>query len=214
MNNISSLLSALVVGLVLTFTASAAVAQVQAERPALDEAKMETLREGGHLRTTERGNPNRAEIVAVLPIGIDQVAEILLDYDNYLSWYPDQVAAELVSREGNTAVATGTVRVPFPFRNRNYTIDVTGGESTYQGRRVARIQWQYREGSGNFEEMYGYWYLEQWEDDPANATLLRYVLWADLGVWLPNGIVNWATRRMLPGIVSGIQERHRARGGN
>lgn len=64
------------------------------------------------------------------------------------------------------------------------------------------------------DQMYGYWYLERWEDDPENATLLRYALWADLGVWLPDAIVRWATRRMLPGIIEGMQTRYRTiRGG-
>jgi hypothetical protein len=35
---------------------------------------------------------------------------------------------------------------------------------------------------------------------------VKYVINADLGVWLPGPVVTWAQRKMLPGIIEGLNE--------
>lgn len=186
---------------------SVAHAEVVAERPDLSAEAMEQLRAGEYLIAGERGDMNHATVVGVVDVPILHVYEMIRDFDAYPEWYPDQVEAELLEQTETTGVASGTVRVPFPFANRTYVMDVVGEEGRHEGRTVVTIQWKYREGSGNLNDSYGFWYLEQWEDDPEGRTLVSYNLWADLGMWLPDAIVRWATRRMLPGILNGIESR-------
>jgi hypothetical protein len=55
------------------------------------------------------------------------------------------------------------------------------------------------------DDVNGYWLLTS---HSSGCTLVRYVINADLGIWLPDAIINWATRSMLPGIISGLRDRH------
>lgn len=193
--------------LLLLLVPSIAFAQVRAERPRLSNSAMDRLRAGEMLVHGERAEINHASVIGVVNVPIRNVYEIIRDFEAYPSWYPDQVEARLLEQTETTGVASGTMRVPFPFANRTYVVDVDGEEARHEGRTVVKIRWQYREGSGNLNDMYGFWYLEQWVDDPANRTLIAYNLWADLGMWLPEPVVRWATRRMLPGILNGLEGR-------
>ena len=199
-----------VVAVLLVWTGLAVEAHAWAtpERPRLNDELVERLRNGERVVHTRRAEINRGEVMAIVNVPIEGVYQILRAYNDYIHWYPDQVHARLLEETDTSGVAEGTVRVPFPFANRHYIVDVRGQQSEYEGRTVVTLQWLYREGSGNMEQLYGYWYLERWQDDPENKTLLRYQLNVDLGVWLPPPVVRWATRRMLPGIIDGLERRY------
>ncbi|TVR01738.1 MAG: hypothetical protein EA398_09350 [Deltaproteobacteria bacterium] len=194
-----------IVLLLVLFHAGIALAQARPSAPRLNDDRIARLDAGEKLTYATIDDMNRGEVVGVVDASVDEVLAVLRDYDNYMRWYPDQRAAELLWRRGNEARARGEIRMPFPFPNRRYDIDVRQQNRSVNGVDVVTVTWQYVEDSGNFREMYGFWWIQPWQDNP-RRTLLRYVLYADLGTWLPDGVIRWAQRRMLPGIIDGIRE--------
>lgn len=197
--------------LVSLLWSSAVWAQARPTAPRLNEDRTARLEAGEKLTYATIDEMNRGEVVGVVNGSIDQVLAVLRDYDNYPRWYPDQREASLLWRRGDQARARGEVRMPFPFPNRRYDIDVRQEERTVNGERVVAITWQYVEDSGNFRDMYGFWWLQPWQGQ-SDRTLCRYVLYADLGTWLPDAVIRWAQRRMLPGIIDGIRAEVARRG--
>lgn len=189
---------------------ASAWAQATPSAPNLTDAQRAQLEAGEKLVFATVDRMNRGEVIGVIDASIDDVLAVLRDYDNYTRWYPDQREAALLSRDGLRARARGEIHMPFPFPNRRYIINVEQRNLTAGGERVVTVQWQYEQDSGNFNEMYGFWWLQPWNGD-ASRTLCRYVLYADLGVWLPDFVIRWAQRRMLPGIIDGIREDHARR---
>ncbi|TVR01739.1 MAG: hypothetical protein EA398_09355 [Deltaproteobacteria bacterium] len=188
-----------------------AYAQARPAPPRLNDSRRERIRSGERLIYAEVGEMNRAEAIGLIDVPLADVIEILRDYPNYVHWYPSQRSAELLSIDGLRATARGELGMPFPFPNRHYTVEVNGRPIQHEGRNAVEVTWQYVEGSGNLREMHGFWFLQEWEED-VNKTLARYVLYVDLGTWLPDGVIRWGQRRMLPGIFDGIESWHRQRG--
>ena len=89
-------------------------------------------------------------------------------------------------------------------RNRTYELRDQTRTLTVDGQTHYIDTWNYVEGSGNLDSSSGFWYLRP-VDEVGARTLVRMVVYADLGMWLPRAILNWGTRRMLPGIAEGIQ---------
>lgn len=191
--------------------AGVAYASSSALRPApprLNDSRLERLRRGERLVYAEVGEMNRVEGIGIMDVPLDGVVAILRDYPNWVHWYPNKREAVLLRDEGLSATARGELGMPFPFPNRHYTVEVRGQWTEHEGRRALIMTWEYVEGSGNLREMRGFWFLQEWEED-RTKTLGRYVLNVDLGTWLPDAVIRWGQRRMLPGIFDGIQTWHR-----
>lgn len=188
--------------------AHASGSELRPAPPRLNDSRRERLRRGERLVYAEIGEMNRVEGIGVMNVPIDGVVAILRDYPNWVHWYPNKREAVLLRDEGLSATARGELGMPFPFPNRHYTVEVRGQWTEHEGRRALIMTWEYVEGSGNLREMRGFWFLQEWEED-ASRTLGRYVLNVDLGTWLPDAVIRWGQRRMIPGIFDGIERWHR-----
>jgi hypothetical protein len=191
------------VSLVLALTllaVRAANAQEAPSQPSLSAEQIAELEAGEVIVHTQRGAMNRGDVVGLVCAPLDEVWAIIRDFNQNHTWYPDMLESTLVA----SGRGRGVTDMPWPISNRNWEIEMSqsvedvGGIESHVGR------YQYVQGSGNLEEMYGFWLVRPW---PNGCTLVRYVLNADIGVALPSGIINWAARRMLPGIVTGLRER-------
>ena len=185
-------------------------AQADPEPHELDGEDWQEVVDGDVYIDVERGDPNRGEAVGIIEAPMDEVTAIILDYERFDEWYPGQLdprLLELDEASGN-ARAYGEVEMPWPVRNRTYEVDVEGGEGTdAAGNPYNWLRWNYVEGTGNLDELYGFWYITPYGAN-GEHTLVRYVVYADMGVWVPDPVIRWATRRMLPGIIEGLRERH------
>lgn len=180
-----------------------AAAQESPSAPRLTDSRVERLEAGEVVTDVEtEGRNNRAEMVCLIDAQPSEVWDVVMDYDRYESWFPDQLEAE-VRVSGNPRRIYGETRVPV-FRNRTYVFEDTQSERTVDGETVYINTWEYVEDSGNMDSSTGFWWVEPYDD---NRTLIRMVVHADLGMALPQAIINWGTRRMLPGIAEGIQEQ-------
>ncbi len=179
------------------------------ERPAsrsLTQAQLDSLAGGDVIAEVERdGNNNRAELVCAIDGDPEVVFDVIVDYGAYETWFPDQVEAEVREDFGDSARLYGETRVPV-LRNRRYEfvdsrdVRVVDGETHYID------TWEYVEDSGNLNSTTGFWYVQPMPGHP-DKTLVRMVVHADIGMWLPQAIINWGTRRMMPGIAEGLQEQ-------
>lgn len=190
--------------LALLLPAAALAQTVTPSAPRLRDSQIERLEQGEKIITAEVDRINRAESVGLIDGSVAEVFAVLRDYDSFSRWYPDQVDSVLLSRSGSTGRARGEIHMPFPFPNRRYEIEVQHASREVEGHTVETLQWRYIEGTGNFAEMYGFWWIQPWQG-ATDRTLVRYVLYADLGTWLPDFVIRWAQRRMLPGIIDGIR---------
>ena len=180
-----------------------AFAQERPAAPRLSDARIERLEDGEVITNVEtEGRNNRAEMICLIEAQPEDVWHVVMDYDAYESWFPDQLEAE-VRANGNPRTIYGETRVPV-FRNRTYVFEDTASERTVDGETVYVNQWEYVPDSGNMDSSTGFWWVEPYDD---THTLVRMVVHADLGMAVPQAIINWGTRRMLPGIAEGIQEQ-------
>lgn len=170
-------------------------------QPTLTADEVAEIESGGAVVRTRRGDINRGEVVGLVCEPIEQVWAIVRDFNNLHVWYPDMLDSEVTG----TGRGRGQTDMPWPISNRNWEIEATQSEQVVGGINSYVATFDYIEGSGNLEEMYGYWLVRNWDN---GCTMIRYVLNADLGIALPNSIISWAAGRMLPGIVTGLRERH------
>jgi uncharacterized protein YndB with AHSA1/START domain len=189
--------------LLVSLSAPAFAQQERPSAPRLSDSRIERLEEGEVITDVETdGQNNRAEVVCLIEAQPDEVWAVVMDYDRYESWFPDQIEAE-VRVSGDPRTLYGETRVPV-FRNRTYVFEDSAYERTVDGETVYVNTWEYVADSGNMDSSTGFWWVEPYDDE---RTLVRMVVHADLGMALPQAIINWGTRRILPGIAAGIQEQ-------
>ncbi len=176
----------------------------------LSEEQEVALLEGDPIaEVTRNGQNNRAELVAIIDAPPGDVWEVVIAYDRYEGWFPDQIVADIIERDDGTGVLYGETRVPV-LRNRTYRLTEVRRSEVIDGETVFIDEWEYVPDSGNLDSSTGFWYITPYGDS-GEQTLVRMVVSADLGIWLPQTLINWGTRRMLPGIAEGIQEQVDAR---
>lgn len=190
--------------------ASPVAAQERPSSRSLSDAQIQEMLDGEVIaEVTRDGSNNRAEMVCVIDAEPDAVWEVVMDYAAYDEWFPDQVESRVVEDNGNTNRLYGETRVPV-LRNRTYEFIDESRTETVDGETHYIDTWTYVPDSGNLESTDGFWYVEPLDGHPGK-TLVRMVVYADIGMWVPQALINWGTRRMLPGIAEGIQEQCDAR---
>lgn len=206
-------LLALSLFLALSFLAAGdALASRPTPGPAtLSEAEWEQLREGEFVVRTQRGDTNMGDVTAVVEAPPEKVWAVVSDFATYAVWMDHIATSEVVSVSGDSMVGRGVTKVPFPISNRRWDVNIEGGSRTVNGETHYSGHWSYIEGSGNINDVFGFWYVQPLEGDTSKS-LVRYYLLANLGIWIPNGILNWATRRMLPGLMADLRSEVARRG--
>lgn len=170
----------------------------------LSEDDWSQLRSGGFVIHTQRATLNRGDITGIVDAPPARVWSVLEEFAHYARWMRQLESTEVVRREGDVQIGRGVTRVPFPIRDRHWDVEVRGGPRAVAGETHYVGTWSYIPGSGNVEEVFGFWYVSPLPGDP-NRSLVRYVLLANLGIWIPNAILAWATGRMLPDILHDLR---------
>ena len=145
------------------------------------------------------GRPSHGVIVGIVAVPVEQVLDIVMDCDRSDRWFPDLEDTRVVG-PGRCA---GTTDLPWPISDRVWEIDTfaEGGADRWEAR------FAYVEGSGNLGSLHGRYVLERLD---AGRTRVTYEGWVDLGFWAPQPLVAWATARVLPGILAGIEREARS----
>lgn len=183
-------------------------AQEEPAFPELTDEERELILEGEIIVDTIRARQsptglNRGQSVGMICAPIDELLEIVQDFENQSVWFPDMEESIVIDREAR--IGQGRTHMPWPLADRRWQITAQISEEDTDLGTAYVMQYEYIEESGNMDEMHGYWIMMPWEND---CVLMRYVINADLGMALPDAIINWASRRLLPGVITGLTERH------
>ena len=166
-------------------------------------AEIERAAAGDVIVDGEAGDISRGVVIGMLNAPAEAVVAILADVDNHDQWFPDTNDTTLIERNGDTATFSGETHIPI-LPNRRWTNRGTYSTQNFATGTCHVFDYEYVEGSGNMDVLFGYWLVCPYAADPSK-TMLKYVINADIGVPLPNSLLNWASRRMLPGVITGLQ---------
>lgn len=186
--------------------ALSASAQMEPSIPSLSNDQVTRLNAGEVIIAVVEGEIPIGEAIGVLNHPPEAVLAVISDFAHY-SEYMDDIALSVVDGvEGDITICRGITDTPWPMDDRTWTIRASGGPTQVEGIDVYLSTWTYVEGSGNIVDTTGYWLAIPWGDD-GSKTLLRYRLRVDLGTWLPDFLMTWATENFLPERINSIRER-------
>lgn len=197
------LLSSFVLVCLVLLGALPAKAETPAQRP-LTEANIKKLEAGGQIVQVTSEGGNRGEVVGVVNAPTAQVWRLLMNYDDYRRWFPDQKESKTVSRQNGISILQGVVDLPWPFTNRSFQIRDTNVTTTVNGETHYHNGWTYVPNSGNVHDTTGFFYVSPFKGDP-NRSLVRIVIKADFGIPVPDFVLAWGSRRMFPRIIEAIR---------
>jgi hypothetical protein len=193
------------------FVASTAAAQTveQATPIKLSDAQRRVLATGEAIVTLEQAAAvNRGVVVGVIKAPVEDVWPIVSDCGKYAEWRDSIKDTGVIRRESaSVLVCKGTAVVPFPARNRYGHFRVYNRKQTVGGIESYVSTYSYLPDSGNMNDMFGYWLVQPW-GEAGEHSIVKFVLNVDIGGWLPDFLVRWATGRTLPDTLYGIRMRH------
>jgi hypothetical protein len=142
------------------------------------------------------GQLNHGRVVGTVDGDATAIMRVIRDCEGTARWFPDLLEARLVAEHSDGYRCAGVTDLPWPLADRTWTIDVrVSGDVA----RFALVP-----GTGNVVVMEGRYALTERSD---GRTEVDYEAWVDIGVWVPEFVVAWATRRVLPGILAGLETR-------
>ena len=139
----------------------------------------------------------RALVLREIKASLGVVAAVLNDHERLPDLVSTVRAAQVIDRDERTVRVRQVLDLPFPLRNRRYTIEI----ETALSDDCFESSWTYVEGSGNIRGSAGRW--EVLSQDRGNV-LVAYVIHADPGGFVPGWAANWASKRALPEVVESI----------
>ena len=192
---------------VVALLGAAAVGSAQEIATPISSSEMAEAVAGEILIETERGQINRGEVIGFVQAPLDEVTEIVADTGDHDQWFPDTEESTQTARTSSTSVTEGRTHVPV-LRDRFWRLNGERATTRFNGIECNLLEYSYDHSyeDGNMDECYGYWLL--CPHDETGGTVVKYVINADLGMAMPRAIITWAQNRMLPGIITGLRERH------
>jgi len=141
------------------------------------------------------GRPAHGRVAGTVHLPVDRVLEILQDCEGFSRWFPDLHEVRTVG-PGRCA---GRTDLPWPLPDRTWVLQTT---STQRADHSWDLAFAYVRGSGNLIAMEGRW---QVEEAAGGGTRVVYEASVDLGLPVPDVLVAWATRRVLPEVLAGLE---------
>ncbi len=116
------LLSVLVAAVVLAVAPARASADADMPigLPGLSDADYQTLLSGEPIRVVERGAVHSGEVVGMIQAPVDELAAIILDYENLGEWSPAAYDVHIIQRSDSDMVVEGKTALPWPITDRTW----------------------------------------------------------------------------------------------
>lgn len=199
---------ALLAALFVLALSSGAVADEEPSLPDISDAQWDKLHDGEvYVDVDREGSNNRGVVIGIVQEEINDVTPLIARCWEYGDWRDNLKDTSLEENtDGNHLVCGGTAKVPFPARDRHGHFDVHNRSTDVEGTRSFVSTFNYIDDTGNLEDMFGYWVAYPYGDD-GEHTMIKHVLNVDLGSWLPDRLIQWATGRTLPNTVIGIRSQ-------
>lgn len=176
---------------------------------ALNESQRRQIQTDQVLVQVTAGRINRGEAVGVVRAPIEEVWPIVEDCGKYDDWRDVIKDTAVLRRESaSTVICKGTTILPFPAQNRHGHFRVKNVRTKIGGADAYLSTFHYLKGSGNVEEMYGYWLLQSW-GAAGEHTIVKHVMNVDMGGFVPDFLVRWASNSIMPSMITGIRDRHK-----
>lgn len=155
---------------------------------------------------TRSDSVNRGVVTGLIQAPLEKVRPLVERCWEYADWRTSLKDTTLERHvDSETVICGGTALVPFPARDRRGHFRVRNYTTTFNGVESFVSVFQYIDGSGNLNDMFGYWVLQPYGKN-GEHTILKHVLNVDIGGWLPSPLVRWATGRILPDTIFGIRK--------
>lgn len=145
------------------------------------------------------GKPKQVIASGLINAPPAKVWRALTDYGAYNQFMPRVAESKLVSRKGNSAIATMKLSLPFPFSGTWYTnrYDENPGAMS--------LSW--RSLNGSIKSTVGGWTLRP----QGSGTFATYRVTTDLGaVLIPKVLQDEVTKRTVPEIFASVEKRAQA----
>lgn len=170
----------------------------------IQPAQIDALQPGQPLVAVEPGQATKGEVVGIVDVPMDTVLAIVKDCEATPGWFPQLRDTKVVGESLAGELCSGATELPWPMADRTWTIEVGVYEETRDGVAGWVVPFRYVSG-GTLEQMYGGYHLQPWGPD-GRQTLVTYEAWVDLGTWIPDSLIAMASKRILPGLIGGIEE--------
>jgi len=158
-----------------------------------------------YVDVTKRGSILRGVVADVVPLSLKHVLEdVVLCYDAYPEWYPNQVRAEVRSRSDRHGQVYGEVQLPWPLGRRDYVLEVTDWQDLDQAVTTWHVDFNHLPDTGNIRSLSGRWLLQQVGPDTTVGVQDASV---DFNMFIPGFIVRLGTYRYLPSILNRLKAR-------
>lgn len=143
------------------------------------------------------GRLNRGLVAGVVDAPIEQVVAVVEDCEGFDQWFPDMID----TRPTGVDRCRGATNLPWPLADRQWEVSTGTRVELVDGVETWILPFEYVEGSGNLVEMRGEYRLSR----IGSQTRVEYEAWIDVGFWVPECLLSWATERLLPGMVDGLE---------
>ncbi len=184
---------------VAALTAGSALASPCSELPRVDDPARPLTVGVPHIeveaRAGSRIRKGRAALLVDAPY--EALRGVLSDPERLGDIVPALRSARIVKTTPDTRHVRQVLGLPFPLRDRTYTVEVREIETS--GCFVSTFD--YVPGTGNIKSATGRWVLTE---RGRTTSLLVYEVAADPGGLVPAWAANWAARRALPGTVRAV----------
>lgn len=182
-------------------------AQMEPSRAVLTEEQTEKLQSGEKIIELERdGDVVSGWMLALVQDPINDVVPLLTRCWEYSRWQDNIVDTVLVRQiSDNSLVCGGKTVTPFPARDRHGHFQVEYDTRVVDGERSFVYEYEYLEGTGNLEEVFGYWVLTPYGNNQEH-TLAKHSFSVNLGSRIPTFLIRWVLNRNVPELAYTIRK--------
>ena len=193
--------------LAMLFTAATASSETSFSLPELTDEQTQELRSGEIIVELDRdGEVVTGWGLALVQDPIDDVVPILARCWEYSRWQDNIVDTAMVRRiSDNSMVCKGKTLTPFPARDRYGHFQVEYAVQPVDGQRSFVYEYEYLEGTGNLEEVFGHWILTPYGSNQEH-TLVKHVFSVNLGSLIPTFLIQWVLNRNVPQLAYNIRQ--------
>jgi uncharacterized protein YndB with AHSA1/START domain len=172
----------------------------------LSQNEQESLAKGEvivYLKTV-RGPLKEGTAIGLIDAPPEIVFGVVTDNEKFEEFMPYVTQSDMERWEDGEIINYQHLDFPFPVGDRFYKINITNTiEDTNKGK-IFKSTWTYVKGSGNIEDTYGSWILEEYGQ---GRTLIAYIVCTDPGGWIPTWAKNTATEVSLPEVIERVRLR-------
>jgi hypothetical protein len=175
--------------------------------PNIDAELMAEIEEGEpDVSSNREPDGNRFVIYAIVKTTHDRVFDVIQDFAHTTEWVPDQTEATVLERRGRHVRGRETTHMPWPFSDRQFELWMENYPGRIGGVDSLINRWQSIHGVGNLDDTHGYWLVQPHPQNP-RWTLIKNVIYADIGVAIPRFLIRWGANSVMKASIYNLRER-------